>query len=570
VSGNYAYLACGDGLKVINISNPASPSLTGSYDSPKIGDVSMPAYDVHVSGNYAYVVFAADGLRIIDISNPASPSPTGHYNNVLIAKSVHVSGNYAYLTNPGHDDGDLLIIDISNPASPSLAGSYYAPGFVTDAYVSGSCVYVTDPLFGVNNSGLQVVDISNPATPAYTDSYKLSMNSDVYVSGNHTYLANDFGRLVILDLGKSGSESGSVKVTISPQGAVDAGAQWQADGGAWQNSGTVVSDLSAGSHTVSFKTVGDWTAPPDQTVTVSSEQTASVTGTYTEIVQTGSLKVTISPQDAIDAGAQWQADSGAWQNSGTAVSDLSAGSHTVSFKTVGDWTAPPDQTVNVGSEQTVNVTGTYTEIVQTGSLKVTISPQGASDAGAQWQADSGAWQDSGAVVPDLGVGTHTVTFKTTDGWTAPPDQTVNVGSGQTVNVTGTYTEIVQTGSLKVTISPQGATDAGAQWQTDSGSWQDSGTVVSDLDVGTYTVFFKTADGWTAPPDQTVSISADVTEAISGTYTKETYTLADAIVILQMLCSVAPNNSEGYKDANSDGKAGLEDVAYILQSVLEVR
>ncbi|MCP4348778.1 MAG: hypothetical protein GY795_25145, partial [Desulfobacterales bacterium] len=99
----------------------------------------------------------------------------------------------------------------------------------------------------------------------------------------------------------------------------------------------------------------------------------------------------------------------------------------------------------------------------------------------------------------------------------------------------------------------------------------SGAVVPDLGAGTHTVTFKTTDGWTAPPDQTVSISADVTKVISGTYTiKETYTLADAIVILQTLCGVTSNNSEGYKDADSDGKAGFEDVVYILQSVLETR
>ncbi|MCP3905286.1 MAG: hypothetical protein GY715_16795, partial [Planctomycetes bacterium] len=249
-----------------------------------------------------------------------------------------------------------------------------------------------------------------------------------------------------------------------------------------------MSDLDEGTYTVTFKTTDGWTAPQDQTVTVSSGQTVKADGTYTEIVRTGSLKVRISPQSAADAGAQWQADSGAWQNSGIA-SDLSTGSHTVSFKTVSGWTAPPDQTVDVGSGETVNITGTYTEIVQTGSLKVTISPQDAADAGAQWQTDSGSWQDSGAVVSDLGAGTHTVTFKTTDGWTVPPDQTVDVGSGQTASVTGTYTEIVQTGSLKVTISPQDAVDAGAQWQTDSGSWQDSGAVVSDLGAGTHTVTF---------------------------------------------------------------------------------
>ncbi|MCP4343904.1 MAG: hypothetical protein GY795_00050, partial [Desulfobacterales bacterium] len=201
-----------------------------------------------------------------------------------------------------------------------------------------------------------------------------------------------------------------------------------------QDSGTVANDLNMGTYTVAFKTTDGWTAPPDQTVDVSSGQTVDVTGTYTEIVQTGSLKVTISPQGAADAGAQWQTDSGAWQDSGAVVPDLGAGTHTVTFKTTDGWTAPPDQTVTVSSGQTEKADGTYTEIVRTGSLKVRVSPQSAADAGAQWQVDSGAWQNSG-VASDLSTGSHTVSFKTVSGWTAPPDQTVDVSSGQTVSVT---------------------------------------------------------------------------------------------------------------------------------------
>ncbi|MCP3978831.1 MAG: hypothetical protein GY716_05805, partial [bacterium] len=308
---------------------------------------------------------------------------------------------------------------------------------------------------------------------------------------------------------------GSLKVTISPQGAVDAGAQWQADSGSWQNSGYLMHDLDAGTHTVTFKTISGWTAPPNQAVDVGG-QTVNSTGTYTEIFhQIGSLKVTISPQGAADAGIQWQVDSGSWQDSGTVVHNLGVGTHTVTFKTTDGWTAPPDQTVNVGSGQTVESTGTY--IPHPGSLEVTILPQGAVDAGAQWKVDSGSWQNSGTVVPDLDGGTHTVTFKTIDGWRTPQDQTVNVINGQTVNSTGTYGPWPV--SVKVAILPQGAADAGAQWKLGKRSWQDSGTVANDLNMGTYTVAFKTTDGWTAPPDQTVSIGAGETKAMSGTYTE---------------------------------------------------
>ncbi len=52
--------------------------------------------------------------------------------------------------------------------------------------------------------------------------------------------------------------SGSVAVSISPQGAVDAGAQWKVDTGNWQSSGATVSGLTAGAHTLSFKDVTGW------------------------------------------------------------------------------------------------------------------------------------------------------------------------------------------------------------------------------------------------------------------------------------------------------------------------
>ncbi|HUS71435.1 MAG TPA: hypothetical protein VMY06_00100, partial [Sedimentisphaerales bacterium] len=50
-------------------------------------------------------------------------------------------------------------------------------------------------------------------------------------------------------------------------------------------------------------------------------------------------------------------------------------------------------------------------LAQTGSLQVTISPQEAIDAGAQWRrVDGGAWQDSGYTEPNLAVGNHTVEY----------------------------------------------------------------------------------------------------------------------------------------------------------------
>jgi hypothetical protein len=76
--------------------------------------------------------------------------------------------------------------------------------------------------------------------------------------------------------------AGSLQVTISPAGAIAAGAQWQVDDGISQSSGATVLGLSVGNHTVSFNLVGDWIPPANQTVYVSANSTATAIGDYTE------------------------------------------------------------------------------------------------------------------------------------------------------------------------------------------------------------------------------------------------------------------------------------------------
>ena len=159
--------------------------------------------------------------------------------------------------------------------------------------------------------------------------------------------------------------SGALSVTFLPTAVVPAGARWQVDGGAWQNSGATVSNLSVGTHTVSFSAVTGWTSPDSQPVSVSANATASVTGTYVAIPLFGSLEVTIMPLAAIAAGAQWQVDGGTWQNSGATVANLPVGDHTVSFSTISGWTTPGNQPVSVSASSTATATGVYTEGVQT-------------------------------------------------------------------------------------------------------------------------------------------------------------------------------------------------------------
>lgn len=151
---------------------------------------------------------------------------------------------------------------------------------------------------------------------------------------------------------------GSLQVMIGPPEAVSAGAQWKVDGGIWRSSGTTVSGLSVGSHTVSFSTISGWTTPTDQNVTISGGQTATATGDYVAALP-GSLQVNILPAGAVSAGAQWRVGDGSWQNSGDSVTNLIAGSHTISYSAVSGWLSPGNQAIRIDTGTANSLQGEY-------------------------------------------------------------------------------------------------------------------------------------------------------------------------------------------------------------------
>ncbi|MBU1706282.1 T9SS type A sorting domain-containing protein, partial [bacterium] len=186
VSGNYAYVADShDGLRVINITNPASPFEEGFYDTPG------SAQGVAVSGNYAYVANEYVGLRIINITNPASPYEEGYYVSQGIAKGVAVSGNHAYVAAGSRG---LRVVNVTNPAAPYGEGFYNMPGYAYGVAISGSYAFVVD-----GEHGLRVLDIANPASPVEVGFYeKPGRAMGVAVVGSIAYVA-DYISLGIYD-----------------------------------------------------------------------------------------------------------------------------------------------------------------------------------------------------------------------------------------------------------------------------------------------------------------------------------------------------------------------------------
>ena len=83
VRDHYAYIGIGPRLVILDVSNPALPTVVGKTDV-----LPGNAEGVALAGDYAYVAAGGDGLRIIDVSDPGAPSEAGFYNTLGYAHSV--------------------------------------------------------------------------------------------------------------------------------------------------------------------------------------------------------------------------------------------------------------------------------------------------------------------------------------------------------------------------------------------------------------------------------------------------------------------------------------------------
>ena len=221
--------------------------------------------------------------------------------------------------------------------------------------------------------------------------------------------------------------------------------------------------------------VAGWTNPGTQGVVISDGGAVLATGVYTGLDRDVAGDGQSAGGDRW--GAKWRVDGGVWQDSGY-TQTVSVGSHTVGFSEVVGLTNPGIQTVDDqsggGGERTGNVYGADRFVA--GDDESTGGDRCGGALASGWRGMARKWRDADGVR----VGSQTVESARSWGGRSPGNRTVTINEGQTTNSSGTYTQ--PTGSLRVTIDPQGAIDAGARWRVDGGAWQASG-VYADRDSG---------------------------------------------------------------------------------------
>jgi len=200
VSGDYAYLlcadkqACGGGLEVVDIRNPAQPIVTGRLT------VDAQLSTLAVSGNHAYVT-SGSGFWIIDVSNPADPvfAVEGFGDGIYMWGDVAVIGNYAYLTGSRlHGLNGLIALDVSDPTDPQLVG--VSSKECTSIQVVGNHAYLWN-VSGYADTwrGLEVFDLSDPTRPVRVGECEGPGFGPLRVAGDYAYAVWD-GILQAIDL----------------------------------------------------------------------------------------------------------------------------------------------------------------------------------------------------------------------------------------------------------------------------------------------------------------------------------------------------------------------------------
>jgi hypothetical protein len=188
--GNYAFVANGDSMKVLDLSSPADPQI--------IAGIPMDDRAVNISVG-AGKVFVADrnfGLHCIDINDPVSPSVL-HQATIVPPASGSAFNTFYRDGNlfVAYGDAGVRVLDASNASAPSFLGEVDTPGDVRGVVVKGGYAYAA-----ARDAGVRILDVSNPASPNEIDSIETPRARGIAINGDYVYVAGSDSGLVVIDV----------------------------------------------------------------------------------------------------------------------------------------------------------------------------------------------------------------------------------------------------------------------------------------------------------------------------------------------------------------------------------
>jgi hypothetical protein len=177
------------------------------------------AHAVAVNNNIAFLVFANQGLRVIDVSKPSTPSELATYDSPGAALDVTLSGDFIYLAD-GAPGMQVLFLESSGTQNPQISAivGIDTPGEANQSAVVGQTIYLAD-----GSGGLSVISMVNPAQPVILGTEDTpGVAKGVAVLGDFAYIADGEAGLRVINIldGSKPAEVGAIDTPGDAQAVV--------------------------------------------------------------------------------------------------------------------------------------------------------------------------------------------------------------------------------------------------------------------------------------------------------------------------------------------------------------
>lgn len=179
-----------EGLRIVNVSDFSNPSLIATYVNE---NYTYPR--VHLIKDYIYIYeigLTGSKMKIINVSNPNTPTSVGEY--MCEALAIKVIDDIAYIAAGVQG---FITLNISDPLNPIELGHYEPGGIIGGVDIEEDLAFITDG----DQKRLMVLNISDPTKPTILQQCgNFNIAFDVCVSDNYAYVADFEGGLRIIQI----------------------------------------------------------------------------------------------------------------------------------------------------------------------------------------------------------------------------------------------------------------------------------------------------------------------------------------------------------------------------------
>jgi hypothetical protein len=185
VRGPFAYVTADKfGLYILDVSNPAGPSVAGTLKMPGF------SYGLAVEDGAAFIANSDTGFHIVDVRDPAAPWLIGSLKVEGEPYGVAVRDGRAYVA---AGPAGFLVLDVTNRDAPRRIGSLETDDFAYAVVLNGNDAYVAD-----GAGGVRMIDISDPARPKTTSVFDTPGDAQGLALAGRNILVADSYSLMIL------------------------------------------------------------------------------------------------------------------------------------------------------------------------------------------------------------------------------------------------------------------------------------------------------------------------------------------------------------------------------------